>query len=63
VAGKRSFPIACSFHAAAGIHILPAGTIPPNPLELLSAHRFDELLEKLKATFDVILIDSAPLQL
>jgi capsular exopolysaccharide synthesis family protein len=63
VAGQAQLADCVFFHAAAGIHILPAGTIPPNPLELLSAHRFEELLEKLKTSFDVILIDSAPLQL
>jgi capsular exopolysaccharide synthesis family protein len=63
VAGQAQLSDCVFFHPAAGIHILPAGTIPPNPLELLSAHRFEELLEKLKTTFDVILIDSAPLQL
>ena len=63
VAGQALLADCAFFHTAAGIHILPAGTIPPNPLELLAAHRFEELLEKLKTTFDVILIDSAPLQL
>jgi succinoglycan biosynthesis transport protein ExoP len=63
VVGQAQLTDAVFFHAAAGIHILPAGTVPPNPLELLASKRFEEILEKLKSTFDVVLIDSAPLQL
>jgi capsular exopolysaccharide synthesis family protein len=47
----------------AGIHILPSGTVPPNPLELLSSRRFADVLAKLKEAFDIVIIDSAPLQL
>lgn len=43
--------------------ILPAGTIPPNPLELLMSLRFKEVLTKLEQAFDVILIDCPPLGL
>jgi polysaccharide biosynthesis transport protein len=46
-----------------GIHILPAGTVPPNPLELLSSKRFEEVIGRLRETFDIVVIDSAPLQL
>jgi polysaccharide biosynthesis transport protein len=51
------------FDERAGIHILPAGTVPPNPLELLSSKRFDDVLGKLKEAFDIVVVDSAPLQL
>jgi capsular exopolysaccharide synthesis family protein len=47
----------------AGIHILTAGTIPPNPLELLSSKRFQDVVAKLRENFDIVVIDSAPLQL
>jgi len=50
-------------HEQGGFHILPAGFIPPNPLELLSSAKFLEVLEKLKEAFDVVLIDSPPVQL
>lgn len=46
-----------------GLHIMTAGDVPPNPLELLSSRRFQEAIEKLKEAFDIIVIDSAPLQL
>lgn len=44
------------------VHVLPAGIIPPNPLELLSSHRFAELLDKLSEAYDRIVIDTAPTQ-
>jgi len=42
----------------AGLSVLPAGPIPPNPLELLARPLFPELLAGLTQTFDVILLDS-----
>ncbi len=42
------------------INVMPAGEIPPNPLEMLSADRFKQGLEGLKKKFDHIVIDSAP---
>jgi polysaccharide biosynthesis transport protein len=40
--------------------IMTAGVIPPNPLELLSSHKFSEALENLGKVFDYIVIDCAP---
>lgn len=42
---------------------LPAGAIPPNPLELLHSERFRQALETLANHFDVIVIDSPPVEL
>lgn len=46
----------------AGFHLLPAGMVPPHPLELLSSKKFKETLDFLKTKFDRIIIDSAPTQ-
>lgn len=62
-AGQAKLAECVFFDERPGIHILTAGTVPPNPLELLSSRRFAEVLNALKAAFDVIIIDSAPLQL
>ena len=43
--------------------VLPSGEVPVNPLELLSSHRFADALEQLKRLFEVIVIDSAPVQM
>ena len=63
VAGQAQIGQCLLHHEKAGIHILPAGTVPPNPLELISSKRFGEVVAKLKEAFDIIIFDSAPLQL
>jgi len=45
------------------LFVLPAGRVPPNPLELLATHRFTEVMAELKEMFDVIVVDSPPIQL
>jgi capsular exopolysaccharide synthesis family protein len=42
--------------------VIPAGTVPPNPLELLSSQRFAKALEVLESRYDRIVIDSPPTQ-
>lgn len=45
---------------APNLRVLTCGTIPPNPMELLSSKRFAALLESLKGQFSHIVIDSPP---
>jgi capsular exopolysaccharide synthesis family protein len=45
-----------------GIDMMSAGTVPPNPLELLSSPRLAKALEVLKNKYDRIIIDSPPTQ-
>lgn len=45
------------------LDVLTAGSIPPNPLELLISDRFKELLSDLGEIYDVIIIDSPPVQM
>ncbi len=42
---------------------LRAGTVPSNPLELLSSSRFGRLIDGLRGRFDVIVIDTPPVSL
>jgi capsular exopolysaccharide synthesis family protein len=63
VSGQATLQQAVFFDQRPGIHILSAGTVPPNPLELLSSQKFAKAMETLKQNFDVIIVDSAPLQL
>ncbi len=44
-----------------GIDVIPAGPVPPNPLELLASKNFRELLATLKGRYQRIIIDSAPM--
>ncbi|MFE7845368.1 polysaccharide biosynthesis tyrosine autokinase [Microbacterium sp. NPDC057407] len=41
--------------------VLPAGEVPPNPAELLASVAMTELLRELRAQFDVMIVDTAPL--
>lgn len=63
VAGQAQVSQCVFFDERSGIHILPSGTVPPNPLELLSSKRFEDVISKLKDAFDIVIVDSAPLQL
>lgn len=45
-----------------GIDILPAGSIPLNPLELLSDNKLPELLALLRGRYQKIIIDTPPVQ-
>jgi receptor protein-tyrosine kinase len=45
----------------AGLAILPAGPLPPNPLELLSRGAFAGLVAKAAGEYDVVLIDTPPI--
>src|SRR5690606_9780013 len=44
-------------------HVLTAGSIPPNPAELLMSSKVDEMFSYLKANFDYIIVDTAPVSL
>ena len=42
------------------LFILPGGTVPPNPTELLARDSLDKAIEVLKKNFDYIILDTAP---
>ncbi len=42
------------------LSVLPVGTIPPNPSELVSSEMFVKLVDKLKAEYDYVFIDCPP---
>jgi tyrosine-protein kinase Etk/Wzc len=46
---------------SANLHILPGGTIPPNPTELLARKSLDDAIELLKKDYDYIVLDTAPI--
>lgn len=41
-------------------HVIAAGRTPPNPVELLSSARMEKMLEKLRGSYDYILLDLPP---
>lgn len=46
-----------------GFFLLPAGTIPPNPTELLAEPLFKEIIEQLRGHYDYIFIDCPPIDI
>ena len=44
------------------LHLVPGGTVPPNPIELLNSDMMTQWLELVKSEYDVIVIDSPPVR-
>lgn len=44
------------------LFIIPAGPIPPNPVELLASSRFGKLMEYLEGRYDRVIVDAPPNQ-
>ena len=44
----------------ANVDFLPAGSIPPNPAELLMSERLETLIEQLKKRYDYVVLDNVP---
>ena len=47
----------------AGLKVLTAGRIPPNPAELLSSKRYAAFVEATRAEFDYVLINTPPIEI
>ncbi|MEE1219331.1 MAG: CpsD/CapB family tyrosine-protein kinase [Ruminococcus sp.] len=47
--------------AIPNLDILPSGTIPPNPSELMCSNSFISLIERLKQEYDYIIFDTPPI--
>ncbi|WP_310467512.1 polysaccharide biosynthesis tyrosine autokinase [Chryseobacterium ginsenosidimutans] len=45
------------------LDVIFSGSIPPNPTELLSNGRYEDLIAELKKVYDYIIVDTAPLML
>jgi capsular exopolysaccharide synthesis family protein len=61
LAGQASLDDVLQPYGDAGLTVLPAGAIPPNPSELLGSRHMGELLAELVARFDLVVLDSPPL--
>ncbi len=61
LAGLATFEEASYRHSTFDqLTILPSGTIPPNPQELLASSKFKQFLDELKPKYKFIVIDTAP---
>ncbi|GAA4753669.1 polysaccharide biosynthesis tyrosine autokinase [Amnibacterium soli] len=59
--GKASLDSVLQAWGKNGLRVLPAGRVPPNPAELLQSRSMTDLLDDLRARFDLVVIDSPPL--
>jgi protein-tyrosine kinase len=60
LSGRSDLSAAVPVTGITGLSVMPAGPVPPNPLELLSRGSFAALLGRAQAEYDVILIDTPP---
>jgi capsular exopolysaccharide synthesis family protein len=61
IAGTADLADAVQASRVANLDLLPAGPIPPNPAELLTSPRFQDLLDELRGRYDFVLVDTPPL--
>jgi capsular exopolysaccharide synthesis family protein len=47
--------------AVDGLCLLPAGTLPPNPADLLGSRRMEAIIASLRARADMVLFDAPPI--
>ena len=47
-------------HEETGITVLPVGTIPPNPAELLASSTTEKIFKALQNAFDYVIVDTPP---
>ncbi len=60
LAGVDSTELICK-GLVENLDVITSGPVPPNPSELLSSERAQELIQKLSKSYDMIIIDSPPL--
>ena len=53
----------CKYPQYGNLDVLPVGTIPPNPAELLMTERLEKALGELKCDYDCVFIDCPPIEL
>lgn len=61
LAGQADLDAAVRVPSADGPAVLPAGTVPPNPAELLGSARMAEVVATLRGRYDTVLLDAPPL--
>ncbi|KQO15779.1 CpsD/CapB family tyrosine-protein kinase [Paenibacillus algorifonticola] len=61
LSNQKEWETAIQATSVSGLSILPAGPVPPNPSEMLASKRMDQLLEKMKEHYDIIIVDTPPI--
>lgn len=60
LSGELPMPKIIQVEGQPNLFVLPAGSVPPNPSELLSSPHMRKLLIELRGQFDLIVIDTPP---
>ena len=63
IAGTATLEQCMTRHLISGLDVIAAGTLPPNPVELLMSTRFAQILAELQGRYEIIIVDCAPLHL
>ena len=58
--GKLGFEKILHTPGVDNLNILTSGSLPPNPSEFLNSHRMNELIDELKANYDIVIFDTPP---
>jgi capsular exopolysaccharide synthesis family protein len=58
--GKDNLDIIIKKTSYSNLDVIPSGPVPPNPAELISLSKTEELIRLLKDRYDYIIIDSSP---
>ena len=59
--GRSDLEASIQLHRESGVHVLTGGPVPPNPSEILQSHATRDLLGRLRAMYDLVVIDAPPL--
>lgn len=60
LAGRAGLEVMTRIESFVDLTVLGAGTIPPNPQELLNREAFVQLVNQAIADFDIVIVDTAP---
>ena len=60
--GDASLSTSAQATEQANLWVLTTGPLPPNPAELLGSRRMGEVLDRMKADYDLVILDSPPVQ-
>lgn len=58
--GRASVDVITDVESITNLSVLGAGTIPPNPQELLNRKSFAELINLVQDIYDIVIVDTAP---
>ncbi len=59
--GKAEIQDAIQVHEPSGLHVLASGAKPPNPTEILQSKITQDLIHRLRDSYDMVIIDAPPL--